>query len=154
MLRVKLSSMRNFFLQTSLILLAATTQANDFCVTGVKGTATSHYTFKVTQTNAAERMMTLFDSNHRPIFHARVENRFTQFNTSGYGVCSVTGKGIDELTGASLTAELKVAPHSKTACRQYKVPTSIEYLTLKIVPKGTTLGDELTAYAHTIVPCP
>ncbi len=129
-------------------------QAADFCVTGLRGTATSNYIFKVSQATNSDRMVGLLDANKNPIFQTKAENHFTQFNSTGYGVCSVTASGTDEQTGARIKLELKVAPHAKAACNKITIPTSVEYVTLKITPKGTTLGDDLTAYALTIIPCP
>ena len=50
--------------------------------------------------------------------------------------------------------EMKVNAHSKVDCNQMGIPASVEYLTLKVTPKGTTLGDDMTAYALSVVPCP
>ena len=129
-------------------------QAADFCITGLKGTASSAYIFKVALSNQGERHISILDANRNALFTAKTENRFTQFNTTGYGVCSLTASGTDEQSGAHYKVELKVAPHSQTACKKFLLPTSVEYITLKITPKGTTLGDDLTAYALALVPCP
>ena len=128
--------------------------AADFCITGVRGTASSAYTFKVSSTNQGERTVSILDSNKNALFTAKAENRFTQFNSTGYGVCGITASGTDEQSGAHFKVELKVAPHAKVACKNFLLPTSVEYVTLKITPKGTTLGDDLTAYALALVPCP
>ena len=128
--------------------------AADFCITGLKGTASSAYIFKVALSNQGERHISILDANRNALFTAKTENRFTQFNTTGYGVCSLTASGTDEQSGAHYKVELKVAPHSQTACKKFLLPTSVEYITLKITPKGTTLGDDLTAYALALVPCP
>lgn len=148
--------MRTVILSSLFLVLASfSAQANgDFCVTGLKGTATNAFVFRVSSPNNADRSLTLLDNNKNTIFVSKIENRFTQFNSSGYGVCSLTASGVDEQTGAHYKAELKVTPHSKATCNQFQIPTSVEYITLKVVPKGTTLGDDITAYALTIIPCP
>ena len=136
------------------LALASQAFAADFCVTGLKGTMTNAYLFKIGQTSNSERAISLMDANKNQVFTAKAENKFTQFNSSGYGVCSITGSGADAVTGAQYKLELKIASHYKGDCNVATIPTNIEYLTLKVTPKGTTLGDDLTAYALTIVPCP
>jgi len=138
------------------LLLGSSTFAADFCVTGLKGTITVNYLFKVSQTANADRSISLLDAskNNNVVFSSKAENRFTQFNSTGYGVCSVSGTSTDAVTGAQYKLELKVSSHYKNECTQISVPGIIEYLTLKITPKGTTLGDDVTAYALSIVPCP
>lgn len=135
-------------------LFSGTARAADYCVTGLKGTVTSSFVFKVSQRSANDRTIAVLDSNRNQIFAARSETQFTKFNSSGYGVCSVTARGLDEPSGAEYRLELKLSPHFSKACTEATFPTSVEYLTLKIIPKGTTLGDDLTAYALSVVPCP
>jgi hypothetical protein len=137
----------------SLILLSFSAHAADYCVTGLKGTVTSSFTFKISQNRPNDRSVTVIDANKNQIFASKTENQFTKFNSTGYGVCSVTAQGIDDATGAQYHLELKLSPHYQKPCSDVTFPTSVEYLTLKIVPKGTTLGDDLTAYALSVVPC-
>jgi hypothetical protein len=141
-----------FFL--GLTLFSQVALAADVCVTGVKGTLTSSFLFKVSSNLANERTITLFDNNRNQIFVKKSETQFTKFNSSGYGICSLVAQGKDEVSGAQYKVELKVSPHYQKACSQLTLPTSVEYLSLKITPKGTTLGDDLTAYALSITPCP
>jgi hypothetical protein len=135
--------------------LSTTASAADLCVTGLKGTIASSYIFKVSHSSNTERLVTLLDTaKNQSVFSSKAENRFTQFNTTGYGVCSVSGSGIDPTSGAQFKLELKTTAHYKNDCNQIGLPTNVEYLTLKITPRGTTLGDDLTAYALTPVSCP
>jgi len=136
------------------ISLGQVTLAADFCVSGLKGTLTGAYIIKISHTSGSDRTLTLMDSNKTVLFTSKTENRFTQFNSTGYGVCSISGTGTDPITSVQYKLELKVAPHFKSDCNQVDLPTSVEYLTLKMIPKGTTLGDDLTAYALTPVSCP
>ena len=135
-------------------LLSVTSQAADFCVSGVKGTVTGAFTFKVSQNHANERSITVYDNAKNTVFTNKTDTQFTQFNSTGYGVCSLAAQGTDETTGAQYKLELKVSPHYAKACKAVTLPATVEYLTLKIIPKGTTLGDDLTAYALSPVPCP
>jgi hypothetical protein len=144
-----------FVIVTAMLTFGSLASAADFCVTGLKGTIAANYFFKISQTSNAERMVSLIDaSKNASVFSSKAENRFTLFNSSGYGVCSISGSGIDAVSGAQYKLELKVASHFKNECAATTIPNSIEYLTLKITPKGTTLGDDFTAYALTVVPCP
>jgi hypothetical protein len=128
--------------------------AADFCVTGLKGTIANNYIFKVSQVTNSERILTLLDNNNKNVvFSSRAENHFTQFNTTGYGVCSIEAVGVDAISKTQYKLEMKVSLHEKTSCNQLSLPSSVEYLTLKITPKGTTLGDDLTSYALSLTRC-
>lgn len=142
------------FMWIILTLLSTAASAADFCVTGVKGSLTSNFIFKVEKTGSGDRTLAILDSNRNPIFTSKATNRFTRFNTTGYGVCSVVAEGTETNTGAKYRAEIKVSPHYEKPCTQVTVPTNAEYVTLKITPKGTTLGDDLTAYALSVIRCP
>ena len=135
-------------------LLAMPAHAADYCITGLKGTVTSNFIFKVTQNPNGDRTLTALDPARNTLFTAKPTTQFTQFNSSGYGVCSLNSEGVDEATGTQYKVELKVAPHYAKDCKAVTFPTSVEYLSLKIAPKGTTLGDDVTAYALSVLPCP
>jgi hypothetical protein len=138
----------------SLSFISSSVFATDFCVSGLKGTLSSAYVIKVTHPTNSDRLISLLDTNKTSLFSSKAENRFTQFNSTGYGVCSLTASGTDLNTSVQYKLELKVAPHSKSECNLVDVPVGSEYFTLKIIPKGTTLGDDLTAYALAPIPCP
>lgn len=139
----------------SLILIFLNTaSAADFCVTGVRGTLTGNFTFKIEKRTNGDRMLSVLDQNRSLVFTSRATNRFTKFNSTGYGVCSVIAQGTDETSGAKYHVEVKVSPHFEKPCSAVVVPTNVEYVTLKVTPKGTTLGDDLTAYALSIIRCP
>ena len=145
--------MKAQLLLLTLTLFTTKTFAADFCVTGVKGTIASSFIFKLSQNQAGERMLSVLDNKNSLIFNGKTLNHLTKFNSTGYGVCSIISQGTDA-NGAQYNLELKVSPHYQKACTQVGLPTSVEYLTLKIIPKCTTLGDELTSYALSITPCP
>jgi len=138
----------------ALALTSTSAFANDYCVTGLRGTATSNYLFRITQNPNGERVVTAQDQAKNTLFTAKTQTQFTQFNSSGYGVCSLNTSGTDEASGTQYKLELKVAPHYVKECKAVAFPTSVEYLNLKIAPKGTTLGDDITAYGLSVTPCP
>ena len=141
-------------LTLAFVLMGSSAFANDFCVTGLKGTATSNYLFRITQNQNGEHVVTAQDQAKNTLFTSKTQTQFTQFNSSGYGVCSLNTQSVDESTGTHYKLELKVAPHYVKECKMVGFPTTVEYLNLKIAPKGTTLGDDITAYALSVTPCP
>jgi hypothetical protein len=137
-----------------IIGFTSTAMASDVCVTGLKGTIAQAFIFKVSQNRDQERTLSVLNVNRDLIFQSKADNRFVKFNSSGYGTCSVAGMGTDDSTGAQYKVELKTSTHSQKECETTTIPTRIEFLSLKINPKGTTLGDDLTSYALTAIPCP
>ena len=90
-----------FSLICSMALISSASAAStDFCVSGLKGTFTNSFIFKVAHATNSERTVSLMDSNKNVVFTSKAENRFTQFNSTGYGVCSIAGLGSDAATGA------------------------------------------------------
>ena len=136
----------------SLLTLVSLSEAAELCVSGVKGTLTSQYTVKLAHATNTERSITLLDQNKNVLFTSRAQNHFTQFNSTGYGACSITGES-KEPGQVQYKLELKVLAHTKADCAAVDLPAYSDYFTLKIIPKGTTLGDDLTAYALTSGTC-